>query len=134
MLEEERRSFYVAMTRAKEKLYFTFSNGRTYSGSYKYPSSFFKNLNIEIIDKKIDYNNKKRNLNLFNEENTKEANKVEDYFKDNSMITEGSVIDHIDYGIGTVIQDFGDYINVAFSHSIGIKKLIKNNKIIKFVK
>lgn len=49
--EEERRLFYVALTRAKEKLYLSFANVRTIFGSKQvnYPSSFLSELPEHLL-------------------------------------------------------------------------------------
>jgi DNA helicase-2/ATP-dependent DNA helicase PcrA len=43
-IEEERRLFYVAMTRAKEKLYLTWADQYTDSSTFKLPSQFLQEL------------------------------------------------------------------------------------------
>jgi len=54
--EEERRLFYVALTRAKEKLYLSFADTRTIFGSKQvnYPSSFLSELPEHLL---VLYNN-----------------------------------------------------------------------------
>jgi len=47
-MEEERRLAFVAMTRAKKRLYLSDANGRNFDGSPRYPSRF-----ILDIDKKL---------------------------------------------------------------------------------
>ena len=51
-LEEERRLFYVGITRAKEKLFLTFAKKRTIFGSSSYnpPSRFIKEIPSELLD------------------------------------------------------------------------------------
>ncbi len=51
--EEERRLFYVALTRAKEKLFLSFANYRTIFGSRQInaPSEFISNIPADIIEK-----------------------------------------------------------------------------------
>ncbi len=128
-LEEERRSFYVALTRAKEKLYLTYSGGKTFSGTFKRPSSFLNNLNLEVIEQRNNF----YSGNKFTTKTYDLEDKTEDYFQDNKEITTGSNIEHNDYGIGVVIEDLDKYIKVAFDRNIGIKILIKNNKAIKYI-
>ena len=51
--EEERRLFYVALTRAKEKLFLTFANFRTIFGSRQIntPSEFISDIPANLIEK-----------------------------------------------------------------------------------
>ena len=51
--EEERRLFYVALTRAKEKLFLTFANFRTIFGSRQInaPSEFISDIPADILEK-----------------------------------------------------------------------------------
>jgi DNA helicase II / ATP-dependent DNA helicase PcrA len=52
-IEEERRLFYVSITRAKEKLYLTYSRERTIHGRThnQSPSRFLREIPLELIDK-----------------------------------------------------------------------------------
>ncbi len=127
-IEEERRSFYVALTRAKEKIYLTYSNGRTYSGVPKRPSSFLNNLNLELIEQRYNFNR-----NRFTTTSYEPKVQKEDYYQNNEEIKTGSNIEHVDYGVGVVIEDMDKYIKVAFDKNTGIKVLIKNNKAIKYL-
>ncbi len=120
-IEEERRSFYVAITRAKEKLFLTFSKGFDFNGRRKNESSFLNNLGLE---KERLYSG----IFFQQKEDNSYQMKQEDYFKDNSKITTGSVVYHRDYHKGVVLEDMGNYVKVAFDKNIGIKILIKNNK------
>ncbi len=51
--EEERRLFYVALTRAKEKLYLSYANFRTIFGSRQInaPSEFLGDIPGDILDR-----------------------------------------------------------------------------------
>ena len=53
MLEEERRLFYVALTRAKDELYLTYpmTNPKSYSGDYICrPSQFLEDFPAELVE------------------------------------------------------------------------------------
>ena len=56
--EEERRLFYVALTRAKEKLYLTYTNYRTIFGSRQInsPSEFLADIPADILEKEGEKN------------------------------------------------------------------------------
>ena len=51
--EEERRLFYVALTRAKEKLFLSFANFRTIFGSCQInaPSEFLNDIPKDLLEK-----------------------------------------------------------------------------------
>ena len=51
--EEERRLFYVALTRAKEKLFLSFANFRTIFGSRQInaPSEFLADIPVALLEK-----------------------------------------------------------------------------------
>lgn len=49
-MEEERRLFFVAVTRAEKELFITESQGRNLDGSFKYPSRFIFNIDKEYLD------------------------------------------------------------------------------------
>jgi DNA helicase-2/ATP-dependent DNA helicase PcrA len=57
--EEERRLFYVALTRAKEKLFLTFADYRTIFGSRQItsPSEFLADIPADILEKEGERNN-----------------------------------------------------------------------------
>ncbi len=56
--EEERRLFYVALTRAKEKLFLSFANFRTIFGSRQInaPSEFIADIPADILEKEGEQN------------------------------------------------------------------------------
>ena len=49
-MEEERRLFFVAMTRAKEALYLSEAAGRNFDGSMRFPSRFVLDIDAEYLD------------------------------------------------------------------------------------
>jgi len=57
--EEERRLFYVALTRAKEKLFLSFANFRTIFGSRQIntPSEFIADIPADILEKEGESEN-----------------------------------------------------------------------------
>ena len=56
--EEERRLFYVALTRAKEKLFLSFANFRTIFGARNIntPSEFIGDIPIDLLEKERENN------------------------------------------------------------------------------
>ena len=121
-IEEERRLCYVAITRAKKKLYLLNAKKRMLFGNVQFnlPSRFINEIDpkyIEEINKKTNIINKAINFtkeNMFKEQS--ETYKVGEHIK------------HEKYGIG-VITDVGNTIlTIAFPHPYGIRKLMKNHK------
>jgi DNA helicase-2/ATP-dependent DNA helicase PcrA len=49
-MEEERRLAFVAFTRAREKLYFSDSEGKNFDGSFRFPSRFIVSLDNNLIN------------------------------------------------------------------------------------
>ena len=118
-LEEERRLCYVAITRARKKLYIINARSRLLYGkiSSNIPSRFI----LEIGDDLLDQEKKDT---IF----TKKINR-EDMIVDND-IKSGDLIEHEKYGKGVVLNIDGSIATIAFSKA-GVKKLLKNHKSIK---
>lgn len=109
-LEEERRVAYVALTRAKERLYITNARRRIVYGDRRFlnESPFIR----EMVDEQ----------KITNIENL--ASKV--IFTDESYKS-GDKISHDVFGKGIIVTIDGDVLTVAFSSEYGIKKLLKNH-------
>ena len=122
-LEEERRLCYVAITRAKKKLYIINSRSRLLYGkvSSNIPSRFISEIGEELLDED-------RKQKVF------ENNKInkEDMIVENDL-QPGDFIEHEKYGKGVVLNIDGSIATISFSKS-GVKKLLKNHKAIKKVK
>ena len=121
-LEEERRLCYVAITRAKKKLYLLNALRRTLFGktSVNMPSRFISEIDDEYIDKpsiKKEFISKLDKTKMFN--------------LDNGLNVGDNVV-HDSYGPGVVVMVDKSIATIAFK-GIGIKKLMKNHKSIKKV-
>lgn len=117
-LEEERRLFYVAITRAKKELYLFNTLRRTLMGitNINPPSRFISEIDKLYID---NFEEKERVLeNFFN--------------NDEIDFKAGDHIIHEEFGNGIIITVEKSIITVAFKKQ-GIKKLMKNHKSIKKV-
>ena len=116
-IEEERRLYYVAVTRAKEKLYLL-SAKRRYAFakiSYNPVSRFVYESNIDIIKEKSSWNvNFKVQKEQFYEE------------KNNEDYNVGDLVYHENFGKGSIVEIHDDILVIAFSYKYGIKKLLKN--------
>ena len=121
-IEEERRLCYVAITRAREKLYITNARTRILYGQEQYnPVSRF----IKEIDEHL--------LNVVNkeEESIKKPDKPKKMLdlmnENNQEFNEGDYIYHDNFGTGKVISVDKTIIKIAFKMPYGIKTLIKNH-------
>lgn len=120
-IEEERRLCYVAITRAKEKLYLVNALRRMLYGktSVNMPSRFINEIDKDLIDAP-----EKKMVNM-------KFNKKEAFNDDNGLKTGDNVI-HDVYGPGVVVNVDKSIATIAFKGQ-GIKKLMKNHKSIKKV-
>ena len=137
-LEEERRLFYVGITRAKEKLYLTSSQIRRNYGKVTYykPSRFIEEIDDQIIKQTnkeyIDFNSRTYERSL-NEDYMREKArqsvlnlKSKAYKKDDSTYQVGDTVMHSKWGKGMVVQikesEDGNELVIAFDKK-GLKKL-----------
>ncbi len=121
-LEEERRLMYVAITRAKKKLFITNARRRMIFGveNMSVPSRF-----INEIDKDL--------LEVENKEPEKVIKHEKNVYNEDQEYSYGDKIMHDTYGLGVVVDVSGSIISVAFNKDVGIKKLLKNHKSIRKV-
>lgn len=137
-LEEERRLFYVGITRAEEKLYMTSSQVRRNYGkvSYYKPSRFIDEIK-KLIHKEenkeyINYNSRAYEKSM-NEDYMREKArqsvldlKKKSFKKDDSTYKVGDSVEHSKWGRGLVVQvkesPDGNELVIAFDKK-GLKKL-----------
>ena len=157
-LEEERRLAYVALTRARKKIYITYVNQNRYSYAshdFNLPSRFIDELDknlIDLVDSSYFVNN-----NLFDEMNQSNTfqenyitpgrkrllskiNKNEDDWEFNQdlelvenyskLIKKGSRVFHQKYGYGNIISFEGEKAEIQFAKSSQKKVFLKYLKII----
>ena len=123
-LEEERRLCYVAITRAKEKLWLVSARKRTIYGMDQMNpvSRFVKEISEEFIDKGETVNNESI-IDI----------KKKMYVDEDATYQMGEKVMHEDFGCGVVISVDKSILTVAFAHPYGIKKLMKGHKSIRKV-
>ena len=109
-IEEERRVAYVAMTRAKEKIYLTCASRRLIYGRV------VRNQKSRFL---IEY--------LVNEDINKSVEKRNELPKSSGEITVGSRIYHTSFGYGLVVEVKDDKIRVVFDKDKEIRLLYKNH-------
>ena len=138
-IEEERRLFYVAMTRAMKKLFILFAQGRMLWGSVKFngPSRFISEIPEEYYDWKYygksESNRSNKSFDDFNqsssygEENTYYVDSAPK--KKKAKFEQGSKIKHKLYGEGKVIDTNGigadEKVTILFKNGAKKKFMVK---------
>ena len=123
-LEEERRLCYVAITRAKEKLWLLSAKRRTLYGldNMNPVSRFVKEISEEYLDM--------QDLDILNSNSKSFArSKIDDSIEYSC----GEKVMHSDFGEGVIVSVDKSILTVAFPHPYGIKKLMKGHKSIRKV-
>ncbi|MBX7047096.1 MAG: UvrD-helicase domain-containing protein [Ignavibacteria bacterium] len=146
-IEEERRLFYVAVTRAKTKLYLSYANMRYRFGtpSYQMKSKFIKEISDNIYSEHIKYEGMKipqtkkattsqgyRSQSISVAFNTNKAaykkeenfSQAEDTFSD---IKKGVIVNHSTFGKGRVLDVTGKGVDKKaeiYFDDIGLKKIV----------
>ena len=120
-LEEERRLCYVAITRAKEKLYLINTRKRMLFGKEQVntPSRFLSEIDKDLLE----INEKKREVIP-----EIKINKEEKYNDTDQEFKTGDRVSHEKFGMGIIVEVTGTLVTIAFKSPIGIKKLMKNHK------
>ena len=118
-MDEERRLCYVAITRAKERLYITNAKRRMLYGNVNFnpPSRFINEIDHDLIEKDEKVNNIS---------GVKEFNKERYYKTENTLYNHGDIVMHDTYGKGVVIDADERFVTIAFDKRFGIKKLLSN--------
>ena len=117
-IEEERRLCYVAITRAKERLYITNAKRRMLFGntSMNPPSRFIGEIEPNLIEKTETQFEKEQNTFI-----------KEKYYSDESTnYKHGEIVYHMSFGKGVVVDSDDRFVTVAFDKRFGIKKFLNN--------
>ena len=119
-IEEERRLCYVAITRARDKLYLFNARRRVLFGNEQVnpPSRF-----LLEIDKDLLETNQVANREL--EKKIEVQNVLRDEDVDYQV---GDNVVHDNFGRGKVLEVTNSLVTVAFPLPFGVKKLLKNHK------
>ena len=123
-IEEERRLCYVAITRAKKRLWLVNANHRLIYGmdNFNKPSRFIDEINKDYI------NEEKTERKIVKSNAFQKIQKAVDETVDYQA---GDKIMHDVFGEGVIISIEGSVVTIAFAHPHGIKKLLKGHKSIK---
>ena len=134
-LEEEIRLAYVAYTRARRKLYLTDSNDFSFVIQSSKNTSRFVN---EIDDEYIEHISKvskpvfKSNTHFFDDlENITVSKRQVAKPQSNETIKKGDHVMHAIFKEGVVIGEKNGFLEIAFAHPHGIKKILKGHPSVK---
>jgi len=120
-LEEERRLMYVAITRAKDKLFLLRAKSRTLYGETQSntPSQFLSDIPEELIEQ-----DERRQRAIKPDELNYAPIPVEEYPDDAVQLYEGDKVVHTSFGEGVVVAIQGGVVSVCFKNPrYGTKKL-----------
>ena len=120
-LEEERRLFYVAITRAKKVLYLTNARSRVLFGRIEAnpPSRFIDEINEEDIERMFEEYKPTKEIKI---------NKKDNFNEEELEIKVGDHVEHNVYKEGIVVNVEKGVATIAFAHPIGIKKILTTYK------
>lgn len=117
-LEEERRLAYVAITRAKEKLFLTHATTRLYFGSVQSnPISRFIN---DIEDKFLEFEGSSASSNYFDKDWSDDVSE----WKNDLDLSVGDRVKHNYFGTGKVVRMDDEFIEIDFGAVYGVKELM----------
>ena len=139
-MEEERRLAYVAITRAKERLYLTCADGFSYvAGGNLSPSQFYKESGNAISEEYHEYSpyrsNKQPKSYHFDDGEPLDFSKDVPTRQDFSQVTNdveswevGDIVIHKTLGKGVVIELEGDGIIKVNFEQHGVKSIMGNHQ------
>lgn len=138
-IEEERRLFYVAITRAKRELFITRASRRMFYGKYSYNSAsrFLPEIDGEFVQQ-VD--NTKSNIFSSSNSSTNSANNsLTNYYRQkygikstaSKSLKTGAKVKHDKYGTGMIVGFTGGKYSVLFD-KVGIK-IISNQDDLKLI-
>lgn len=118
-MEEERRLAYVAITRAKKKLFLTHASKRKYFGIIQMNpvSRFVSDINTDVVDFESNYSDGYSSINLDPWE------EKEEYVPEINLKI-GDKVKHEYFGKGVVRSVFGTNIEIDFGPIYGVKELM----------
>ncbi|XFA98448.1 ATP-dependent helicase [Candidatus Izemoplasma sp. B36] len=129
-VEEERRLFYVALTRAKDLVFLTNCKSRFMYGHYmeNLDSQFLDEIDEELIERRGMYRPKNIKIEKPYHRKPKPIPKTNyEYEKTTKSIHLGDKVEHKKFGLGVVVNVKEDKVTVAFKSPTGIKILLKDH-------
>ncbi len=129
-VDEERRLFYVALTRAKDYVFLTNCRTRFMYGRFmeNLDSQFIEEIDSEYLERKGMYQPKKE---FFEKPRARKKIVIDEekytYEETEKSVSVGNKINHKTFGKGVIVAVEDDKIRVAFPSPTGIKILLKNH-------
>ncbi len=135
-LEEERRLFYVGLTRAKEKIYLFHARKRNLfiEGASSLPSRFLDELDASVVERTYLYQNNHRGIVPVSAYDRRENDRdsqpdYESFSQEEVSLHPGQWINHDQYGRGQIkrIEGIGEKqrVTVAFAEKLEKKFVVK---------
>lgn len=137
-LEEERRLMYVAMTRAKQKLFVTWNLGFSFiDQEHRTPSRFLQELSDDCCVR--DHQNEEQPAESEASKKTPLPVKAGSALNHRKVrkgvhFRKGDLVDHTIYGEGKIISIKDGVASIAFPYPIGTKKINTNHPTLSKVK
>ena len=130
-LEEERRLFYVGVTRAQDKLYLSWAAQRLRFGEMyqNLPSRFLQEIDNQLVEYKSVRRayQSGRSKPRVQKKRRDVMPKYEDYSQEVPRLTMGSMVKHASFGVGRVMAKEGRGENLKITvrfNQVGTKKLM----------
>ncbi len=129
-IDEERRLFYVALTRAKDNVFLTNCKSRFMYGHYmeNLDSQFIEEIEEEYVERKGLY--KPKNIVIEKPMHRNERYVIDKYNTknvDEKLVKVGDKVLHKTFGKGLIVDVSEDKVKIAFPSPTGIKILMKNH-------
>ncbi len=118
-LEEERRLAYVAITRAKKKLFMTHAESRLFFGSRQ--NNLISRFAEDIPEELVDFET--YNGNSMKSSGWSEVDEFNDDYRPKIELQKGDPVLHPTFGKGVVIGINDEIIKIQFSGGVGVKEL-----------
>jgi len=128
-IDEERRLFYVGLTRARNKVYLTNCKTRFMYGRYmdNLDSQFIEEIDEDFIEKRGPHHPKSQRFEKVHTSRHRPTFDKPNYEKDEKVIKVADKVNHKVFGKGMVVEVKGDLVKIAFSMPHGIKTLMKDH-------
>ena len=128
-IDEERRLFYVGLTRARNQVFLTNCKTRFMYGRYmdNLDSQFIEEIDEDFIEKRGANHVRKASFERVHSSRERPTINHNAYERDEKQIKVADKINHKVFGRGVVVEVKGDLVKIAFSMPHGIKTLMKDH-------